>query len=242
MKFDLKSLLPNYIIGKRQQIDSAQKQVMMWLSFAGCAVVVTLIVGCNFWNKIVYQTKVNTEVGNTESILKGNVEKIKKIKSNVDALKADEALNLSQIKPDDRSPLQVILDALPTKNDTTSLGSSLQDKILTRSGVVVQAINIDSNDTELSSTKPNTKKKFSSFSNERTLGLAAIPVHFSVTISGSIHYIQKTINDLNNSIRTIVINDIQIDGSDDRMTAHINATTYYAPKIDYKLMQKEVAP
>lgn len=35
MKFDLKSLLSSSIVGKRQQIDSAQKQVMMWLSFAG---------------------------------------------------------------------------------------------------------------------------------------------------------------------------------------------------------------
>ncbi len=237
MKFDLKSLLSSSIVGKRQQIDSAQKQVMMWLSFAGCAVVVTVIVGCNFWDKIVYQTKVNTEVGKTEAILKDNITKIKRIKSNVDALKADESLNLSQIKSDDKSPLQVVLDALPTKNDFASLGSSLQDRILSRSGAFIQSINID--ETHEASTSSSSS---SSSSSEKTLGLPAKPVHFSVTFSGTINDIRDTLRDLNNSIRTIVINDLQIDGSDDKMNARVSATTYYSPKVNYKLMQKEVTP
>ena len=235
MKFDFKSLLSGSTTGKRQQIDNARKQVVMWLSFAGCAVVVTAIVGWNFWNKIVYQTKVNNEINETEDILSHNVSKISKIKSNVDALKADESLNLTQIKADNKAPLQVILDALPTKNDSTSLGSSLQDRVLSRSGATIQSIEIDDHD--------NLGGKVSvSSSTGKTLGLAAKPVHFAITLAGTAHDIQNTLRDIENSIRTIVVNDIQFDGSDNRMNARISATTYYSPKVNYKLTKKEVKP
>lgn len=236
MKFDLKSLLSSTVIGKRQQIDSARKQVLMWMCFAGCAVLITIIVGWNFWNKIIYQTKVNAEVSKTEEIMKNNVAKIKKIKSNVDALKADEALNLSQIKADNKSPLQVILDALPTKNDATSLGSSLQDRVLAHSRASIQSIDIDDQDSN------SNDDSSSSNVSGNTLGLPAKPVQFSLALTGTMLDIQSTLRDIESSIRTIVVNDIQINGSDNRMTASISATTYYSPKVNYNLGQKEVKP
>lgn len=213
---------------KRKQIDSARQQLVMWLSLAGCAVIITLIVGLNFWHKIVYQHKVNVELGKTEAILKKNVDSIKSLKDNVNALKSDEALNLPQLKSEGKSSLQLVLDAMPTKHDATSLGSSLQERILSRSGVAITAMDVS----------PSTDQDTSESASDKSAQAA----QFSVTISGSISAVKNALHDMENSLRTITINDMTLDGTNDKMTAKITATTYYLPKVQYKLGEKEVKP
>lgn len=225
-------------VRKRQQIDNARKQVVIWVAAAGCCAVIAIIVGIRLWQKIQYQNKVNSQLQTAEKTLKSNVSAIDTIRTNVDALKSNERLNLTQLKSDDQSPLQVVLDAMPTQDNRTALGSALQDKVLSLHGATIQNLTVISDD---STSSASTDTASSSASGDTsTLNVAATPIEFSVELSGDYNSIQKTIEDMERSIRTIVINSMSIDGSDDKLTVKIVATTYYAPKINYKTSTTEV--
>ncbi len=229
-------------VRKRQQIDSTRKQVVFWVAAAGCCVVIALIAGVRLWQKIQYQNKVNSQLQTAEKTLKSNVSAIDLIRTNVDALKSNEQLNLSQLKSDDQSPLQVVLDAMPTQDNRVALGSALQDKVLSLHGATIQSLTVVSDDTSSSSTDTTTSSDSSSSSSTggSSLNVAAVPIEFSVELSGDYNSIQKTVEDMERSIRTIIINSMTIDGTDDKLSAKIVATTYYTPKINYKTSTTEV--
>ena len=159
------------------------------------------------------------------------------IRTNVDALKSNEQLNLSQLKSDDQSPLQVILDAMPTEDNRTALGSSLQDKVLSLHGATIQNLSVISDD---SASTTSDDSELSASDNTSSLNVAAKPIEFSLELTGDYTSIQRTIEDMERSIRTIVINNMTVDGTDNNLTAKITATTYYTPKINYKTSTTEV--
>lgn len=224
-------------IKKRQQIESTQKQVVFWVAAAGCCVVLAAIVGLRLWQNIQYQNKVNAQLQTAERTLKSNVSAIDTIRTNVDALKSNEQLNLSQLKSDDQSPLQVILDAMPTEDNRTALGSSLQDKVLSLHGATIQNLSVISDD---SASTTSDDSELSASDNTSSLNVAAKPIEFSLELTGDYTSIQRTIEDMERSIRTIVINNMTVDGTDNNLTAKITATTYYTPKINYKTSTTEV--
>ena len=113
-------------IKKRQQITNTRKQVFTWVALAAALVVICLVVGWNLMQRINYQNKVNRDVGKTAQTMHDNVEAADKLIKNVNALKANAALSLPNLKADDSTVFQVVIDALPTEDDSVALSSSLQ--------------------------------------------------------------------------------------------------------------------
>ena len=46
--------------------------------------------------------------------------------------------------------------------------------------------------------------------------------------------------DIERTIRPIIINSLEISGTDDRLTATIQATTYYSSNVNFQVGEKEV--
>lgn len=225
-------------IKKRQQISGTRKQVFIWVAAASAAVVICIIVGINLIQRISYQTKVNGELGKTAKALEDSADSIDGLIDEINGLRTNRQLTLTNLKSDDSTVFQVVIDALPTEADAVDFGASLQNKILSRSGVVIDSIAVEapSTSSSSSSSSSSTSKKTSSAIAFPT----AQPMTFSVTVIGSYNNIQETLKDIQRTIRPIIIDSILLEGTDARLTATIKATTYYSPSVNYTTGTKEV--
>lgn len=222
-------------IKKRQQIEGTRKQVFAWVALASAAAVVCLTVGLNLFSRLKYQWKVNSELAATEKALKSSSDSVDDLIKNVDALRANSQLTLPNLKSDDSTVFQVIIDALPTTNDSVDLSSSLQNKVLVSTGVSIESISVDSETTTTTAADTQTES-----SSSDTAFPKANPITFSIELVGPYDSIKAVLEDIERTIRPIVINEITLEGSDSRMTASISATTYYSESVNYTVGSKEV--
>lgn len=238
-------------IKKRQQITNTRKQVFTWVALAAALVVICLVVGWNLMQRINYQNKVNRDVGKTAQTMHDNVEAADKLIKNVNALKANAALSLPNLKADDSTVFQVVIDALPTEDDSVALSSSLQNKILSKSGVTIEQINVDTTESDSSSGSSSSSSSSSSNSSSGSSksGVSkaddvqfpvAKPITFRVSLVGSFDSVKSALQDIESTIRPITITKLTIDGSDDKLNATIEAQTYYSSKVNFKLGKKEI--
>ena len=234
-------------IKKRQQITNTRKQVFTWVALAAALVVICLVVGWNLMQRINYQNKVNRDVGKTAQTMHDNVEAVDKLIKNVNALKANAALSLPNLKADDSTVFQVVIDALPTEDDSVALSSSLQNKILSKSGVTIEQINVDTTESDSSSSSSSNSSGSSSGSSKSGVSKAddvqfpvAKPITFRVSLVGSFDSVKSALQDIESTIRPITITKLTIDGSDDKLNATIEAQTYYSSKVNFKLGKKEI--
>lgn len=238
-------------IKKRQQITNTRKQVFTWVALAAALVVICLVVGWNLMQRINYQNKVNRDVGKTAQTMHDNVEAVDKLIKNVNALKANAALSLPNLKADDSTVFQVVIDALPTEDDSVALSSSLQNKILSKSGVTIEQINVDTTESDSSSGSSSSSSSSSSGSSSGSgkSGVSkaddvqfpvAKPITFRVSLVGSFDSVKSALQDIESTIRPITITKLTIDGSDDKLNATIEAQTYYSSKVNFKLGKKEI--
>lgn len=242
-------------IKKRQQITNTRKQVFTWVALAAALVVICLVVGWNLMQRINYQNKVNRDVGKTAQTMHDNVEAADKLIKNVNALKANAALSLPNLKADDSTVFQVVIDALPTEDDSVALSSSLQNKILSKSGVTIEQINVDTTESDSSSGSSSSSGSGSSSSSSSSSsgssksGVSkaddvqfpvAKPITFRVSLVGSFDSVKSALQDIESTIRPITITKLTIDGSDDKLNATIEAQTYYSSKVNFKLGKKEI--
>ena len=228
-------------IKKRQQISGTRKQVFIWVAAASAAVVICIIVGINLIQRISYQTKVNGELGKTAETLKSSTNSIDELISNVNNLRTNRQLTLTNLKSDDSTVFQVVIDALPTEADAVDFGASLQNEILSRSGVVIDSISVDGPSSSSSSASSSSSSSSSSSTGSSSIAFpVAQPMTFSVSVIGSYSNIRETLKDIQRTIRPVVIDSILLEGTDDRLTATIKATTYYSPSVNYTTGTKEV--
>lgn len=241
-------------IKKRQQITNTRKQVFTWVALAAALVVICLVVGWNLMQRINYQNKVNRDVGKTAQTMHDNVEAADKLIKNVNALKANAALSLPNLKADDSTVFQVVIDALPTEDDSVALSSSLQNKILSKSGVTIEQINVDTTESDSSSGSSSSGSGSSGSSSSSSSGSSksgvskaddiqfpvAKPITFRVSLVGSFDSVKSALQDIESTIRPITITKLTIDGSDDKLNATIEAQTYYSSKVNFKLGKKEI--
>ena len=210
-------------VRKRAQIASANQQMLIWVAVAAVVLVVCVMLAINLIQQITYQMKVNGRLSDTANTMETNINNISGLTSEVDKLNSNQNLNLPNLKSDDSTPLQVVLDALPTEDDRVSLGASLQKKILLPSGVNIQQISVT--DSGAGATTDTVAGS--------TVSPTAQPITFSVVIVGSYDTIQTALKDIERTIRPFTITQLSLQGTDDNLQATINATTYFVPKVNW---------
>mgnify|MGYP003607658415 CR=1 FL=1 len=223
-------------VRKRQQIASASKQMMIWVACAAAILTICAMVSINLVQHIIYQAKVIDEKSQTDETLKNSIAEFPKLKENINALQTNSGLLALRADMDDTA-FNVVIDALPTEDDSTALGSSLQDKILVNSGVVWNDFS-PSYGTSASTSTDDTGEESTTLLSKP----AAQQLTFSFSINGNYASIKQALIDIERTIRPINITSLSIQGSDSNLSASITATTYYAPKATYAIGSKQVLP
>lgn len=223
-------------VRKRQQIDSANKQMMMWVGIAAAVVTICSMLSINLYQHIMYQSKVISKKSETDKVLKDGIDSVSKLMSNVNALQTDANLLALRVDSSDTA-FNVVLDALPTADDRTALGSSMQDKILAGTGVKLESF-----DPNYANSAANTTATTGTTSSISSVKPGAQAIKFTFTISGTYESINTALLAVEKTIRPIVIDSIIIQGSDDDLRASISATTYYVPRANYVLGEEKVLP
>ena len=222
-------------VRKRQQIATANKQMLVWVAIAAVVVSICAVLAWNFVQRIIYQAKVNNRIGETAKVLADNISAIDSLTTEVNKLSTNKNLNLPNLRLDDSTAFQVVLDALPTEDDRTALGASLQDRVLNLSGVSIEQLAVTTGGSGVVIT--GTDDAVGS-SNRPT----AQPITFNLGLRGDFISIQEAIKDIERTIRPIIITTISLQGTDDRLQATISATTFYVPRVNYVLGSEEVTP
>ncbi len=195
---------------KRQQIESANRTMFIWVAVAAVAISVCLVAGQFLIQRLMFNQRVINAKVKASDTLSDNINNAKKLKEEVDSLVGNQDLASIKTKPEDPN-VKVVLDALPAKFDATALATSLQQAILSRSGVVVESIIVPTQQAEATGeSKP-------------------VEQSFSVTVSGSYDKIRNMVLDLERTVRPMKITAINLNGNDAAMRVTIEGITYYQP-------------
>ncbi|MCL1930142.1 hypothetical protein FWF93_03325 [Candidatus Saccharibacteria bacterium] len=214
---------------KRAMISKDSQLVLIFAVIASAVVSACGVLGWSFMEDIIYNGKIISELNTTNDALKENKIASEKIRDELGKLNDDNVLKELRASSDD-SALQVILDAMPTQDNRTDLAASLQNKILSRSGALVQSFNVN----EAASSKNRTNLRGAA-----TAVSGAQPIEFSVVLLGDEATIQSTLRDIERTIRPLVVTNLTINsGPELRVT--ITARTFYNPLIEYVLTDKKV--
>lgn len=219
---------------KRQQIEKANRSMFAWVAGASVIVAFAIVAAQFMIQQGIFNERVIAEKRNTDGTLGRNLEAVDKLKENVNVLLTNKNLEESRAKAED-SNLQVVLDALPPTYDSLNLGTSLQTVLL---GDKVQSIeNLTINGSNGGSNSNGAVEDAAALTAD---GPQSIP--FSFTVIGNYDQIKNALNSLERSIRPIQVTAIGIEGSDDNLTATIEAVTYFQNEKTIKLKEKTVAP
>lgn len=208
---------------KRQLILDSSKKMFLWVASASVIVGFAAVISWFLFQQIAFKEHVVSEKNKTIDILKKNNEAAPKLTDNVRVLDTNENLQNAKAKPDEKT-LQVILDALPADDNKYALGASMQNVL------IGGAQNI----------------KLESFSVDPSTSIAASggaggaqQIAFSAVVSSNDpNAIKDLLKRFESSIRTIDIDNLQIEKSDQRMTATVQGHAYYMPEKVIKLGQK----
>lgn len=214
-------------VKKRQQIESASRTMFIWVAAASVAVSVTIVISQFFIQKLVYNNKVIAAKSLAADTLKKNIQNAGTLKQSVDALVGNQDLASVKTNADDPNTKSV-LDALPSVDDPTALATSLQQAILSKSGVTVESITVpNAVDTSIATT---------------TTEAEAVPQEqrFSVTVSGSYDKIKDMVLDFERTIRPMKITEISLNGNDASMRAVVSGVTYYQPAKTTSIKEETV--
>lgn len=216
---------------KRQQIQKANKMILVWVAAASvivsmCLVALQFLVREALFNNEVISAKIETN-----ETLKQNIENAKTLKTNVNNLLADKNLASVRADPSD-SNLKVILDALPATGDSTTFANSLQNVILNRSGVKV--VGLSAGDTA------QTGAETALVPDLTADPTSPQPLVFTADISGGYDKVKTTLQDMEKVIRPIHITSLTVTGTDQELTVSISGVTYYLPEKTVKLGTKSI--
>lgn len=217
---------------KRQQIEKANRSMFAWVAGASVIVAFAVVAAQFMIQQGMFNEKVLNEKRATDHTLSQNLEAVDTLKGEVNTLLANNSLAAARAQSDD-SNLQVVLDALPPTQDSLNLGTSLQSVLL---GGNVQRI-----DSLIVDAAAAAQDEFvQDASQVGTTGPVEIPFQF--TINGNYDQIKNALLALERSIRPIQVRAINIEGSDNSLTAAIDAVTYYQAGKTIELQEKTVTP
>lgn len=215
---------------KRQQIAQANRMVFVWVAIASVVLSFAIIGGQFLVSKALYNNKVLTEKKLTRSTLEKNIKAADKLKKEVAVLSDNQALRSARVN-DDETTLQVIIDALPTKEDALALGSSLQLVILPQAGVIVESLTVGDTLTQATTDEET-----------ETATATATPITFTTIFTGNSQQIKAALLAIERTIRPISIDNLTIEGADSNLKATISATTYYQQQKTLDMQSEVVEP
>lgn len=213
---------------KRQLIENAGRTMFIWVAVASVAVSICIVTVQFLFQKWDYNNHILSAKYKAADTLKKNIDTAKQLQNAVNALVSNQDLASVKTNTDDPNTKSV-LDALPSQFDATAFATSLQQAILSRSGVSIQGISVPSD--QGNGTTTTGSAAGSSTTSTSASGTQGDPtpmqMKFDITVSGSYDQIRSMMLDMERTIRPIKVTAITLSGDDAAMTATVSGVTYY---------------
>lgn len=237
-----------FSIRKKQMISKSQRVMFITVALAA-AFVGTCLVGTWFLTKrLIFNQSVITEQEKAINNIATNISNIKNIDSQVQVLKTNELL-LAKRSYEEETALQVVLDALPDRANTPAFGESLRSAILNVPGAEIEQMSLTKTDDEV-------EEEFSGSStvsyNEEYDDVTEPAIYFQVYISGTATVLNKVLQNIEYSIRPIIVDKLEIQSNNRELnergekvaennrqhTMIITARTFYSYRVEPTITTK----
>jgi hypothetical protein len=226
-------------IRKRQQIANANRMMFLWVAAASVIVGIAAVGSLFLVQKLFFNEKVLAEKAKTASVLSQNNKVVDELKNQVRVLNTNQALKDSMVPGEDQ-PIQVVLDALPDKANSSALGASLQEKFLNDPALKLESLNVDPVAGVESQTDENVQDASATGT---TTGENQITFRFAVSTDvGNANALKDLLQKLERSIRTVDITGLTIETQGTRLVLTVNGHAFYEPAKSVELKDKTVKP
>jgi len=219
------------IITKRLAISKANTQMVIIVAAASFVAVFCLVASRAIWSQYRYQARVTTVKQKALSQLQKNAVAFDSLSSSYNNFDSQQANIIGGTRSgtgnNDGSNPQIILDSLPPTYDFPALTSSLE-KILTNGSFTISSIT-------------GTDDQLNQQSNVSSNTPQPVPIPFAFTVTNANYTsVQNLMNTLQQSVRPIPIDTIELSGGVNNMTLAVTAHTYYQPATSLTITKKVV--
>lgn len=219
-------------LSKRQKVAKANKSIFIWVAIAAAVVALCLVLLQFLVQAGLYNNKIIGAKSEANKTLAQNIENAKELKKNVDALIADE--NLGKVRADEGDAnLRVILDALPTTGDTTTLSNSLVSRIVGPVGIKIESVTAGAIDGVTVPTDPIVAASGS---------VEPQPLAFTIGVIGDASATKNALLNLEKTIRPMNVTVLDIKNSSGTLTTTITGETYYLSAAKIERQTKAINP
>jgi hypothetical protein len=213
--------VPTEILTKRMAIDKANAQMVATVAIAAFVTIFCLVASVSVWKQDHYQSKVNSVQSKANKQLKANIDAFTSLKSSYDKFNNSQTniiggQSSGTVGNNNGSNSQIILDALPPNYDFPAVTSSIE-RLVEDQGLALSGIS-------------GTDEQLSQQSNSTSSDPAPVAMPFSFSIN-NMNYsaVTELTSALQNSIRPIYIDTIDLEGGSNNMTFSVTAHTYFQP-------------
>ena len=214
-------------IRKRQKIHKANHNIFIVVAVAAFIAGFSLVGATFLIKKIIFNQKVLSEKNNTISTLRQNNKNVPKLEEDIKVLKTNEALLSSKFKSD-QDPLTVVLDSLPAQVNSTALGSSLKEKLLSVQGTEIETLMVQNTDSE-------------ALIEESITATAENKISFAFKVSSPrVNDLNLVLRNLERSIRVMHVDSLIIEQGEEKNWLTVEGHTYYEPMLSASLKTKTV--
>lgn len=225
---------------KRTQISKANRTMFIWIAASSALVGFAIVIAIFLGQKLVFNEKILIEKNKTISVLNADNNVVGDLKTQVQVL--DTNTDLASVKArDSDQTIQVILDALPSDANSLALGASLQNKLLAGvAGLTIDSLQVDpvvgiESLTSSTGTAISTSKSTSGIASESQ-------ITFRFAVSGNPDALKQALTNLERSIRTIDITNLQIENQGSTQIMTVQGRAFYEPAKNVALYDKVVKP
>jgi hypothetical protein len=217
------------VLTKRLAISKANTQMVAVVAIASFVTVFCLVASKAVWSQYQYQARVTTVKQKALAQLKKNVTAFSSLNSSYRRFDAQTTNIIGGAKDgtgnNDGSNSQIILDALPPTYDFPALTSSLE-KILANGSFTISSITgTDDQLNQQSNTSSTTPKP------------VQMPFSFAVN-NANYTAVQNLMTTLQQSIRPIQIDTLELSGGVNNMSLTVSAHTYYQPATSLNITKR----
>lgn len=211
-------------VRKRQQIENTNRVMFLWVAAAAAIVGITLVLSVSLIQRMTFNQKVIDAKNETVGNLRHNNEIVEELRENSRVLNTNGAL-LETERPEDAEPISVVLDALPAQANSSALGASLQEKLLT--GVTIDSLTVNPVAAEEGDTEDQDDGE----------------IEFSFSVSSEDPGdIKQVLRQLELSIRTINVQALTIEQRSSTISLSVKGVAYYSPEVKVELETDKVRP
>ncbi len=225
-------------IRKRQLIAKANQTMFIAVAIASVIIGLTSVLTTFLVREMMFNFKVLEAQNASIKTLENNLINVKDLESKMEELQTNSALLSSRAEVENNA-LRVVIDALPSFENSAALGASISDKLLNVPGIKIESITVDTS----ASTAESSMAMEGSISEDGTelSGPRPQPIEFSFTVtSDSPENILNVIKNLERSIRTINITSFKLDQNTGNMSLAINAQAFYLAQAEVVLREKVI--